>query len=129
MQLQLTSTSIIAVIAMVLPLVAMFSAMLFVVSTWAKNMREAQTYLTSLSFVILIPAVFSNIIGFTGMDKAPWLKYVPVLNVGAGLRQAFMGATDWGLVGVAALVHFALGWICWILILRMINRDQVLVRI
>jgi len=129
MALQLTPVSIAAIIAMVLPLVAMFSALLFVVSTWAKNMREAQTYLTSLSFVILIPAVFSNIIGFTGMDKAPWLKLVPVLNVGAGLRQALMGATDWSLVGVAAIVHLVVAIVCWQIILRMINRDRVLVRI
>lgn len=129
MELRLTPSALLAVIAMVLPLVAMFSSLLFVVSTWARNMREAQTFLTSISFVVLIPAVLSNVIGFTGIDKAPWLKFVPVLNVGAGLRQALMGSPDWALVGAAAVVHFIIAGLCVQLTLSLINRDRVLARI
>jgi len=129
MELKVSANSLAAIIAMVLPLVAMFSSLLFVVSTWAKNMRECQTYLTSVSFVVLIPAVLSNIIGFTGIDKAPWLKFVPILNVGAGLRQAFMGVPDWSLIGVALVVHLMIAAVCLRLTLRLINKDQVLVRI
>ncbi len=129
MLFRLDLTGIFAILAMVLPLVAMFSGILFAVSTWARNMREAQTYLTSVSFVVLIPALFSNLIGFTGVDKAIWLKFVPILSTGVGLRGAFLGTPDWTLILASGAIHLALGAICWVLIYRMMMRDRVLARI
>ncbi len=129
MLFRLDLAGILAILAMVLPLVAMFSGILFAVSTWARNMREAQTYLTSVSFVVLIPAVFSNLIGFTGVDKAIWLKFVPILSTGVGLRGAFLGTPDWTLILASGAIHLALGAICWVLIYRMMMRDRVLARI
>jgi sodium transport system permease protein len=129
MLFRLDLTGILAILAMVLPLVAMFSGILFAVSTWARNMREAQTYLTSVSFVVLIPAVFSNLIGFTGVDKAIWLKFVPILSTGVGLRGAFLGTPDWTLILASGAIHLALGAICYVMIYRMMLRDRVLARI
>ena len=129
MSLHLNVAGFFGILAMVVPLVVMFSGVLFAVSTWARNMREAQTYLTSVSFVVLIPAVFSNLIGFTGVDKAPWLKFVPVLSTGVGLRGAFIGSVDWTLVLMSGLVHVAIGALCWRLIYKMMQKDRVLARI
>lgn len=129
MSLHLDAAGLLGIIAMVVPLVVMFSGVLFAVSTWARNMREAQTYLTSVSFVVLIPAVFSNLIGFTGVDKAVWLKFVPVLSTGVGLRGAFIGAVDWTLVLASGFVHVAIGALCWRLIYGMMQKDRVLARI
>jgi sodium transport system permease protein len=103
------------VVALLVPLVALFAAVLIAVSTRARNMRESQTYLTLLSLVVLLPAVFSQFIGFTGLERAAWVKWTPVLGHAVGLREALMGRPDWGTVGASAVVGLgiaalALAW-------------------
>ncbi len=127
--LKIDGQSFLAILALVLPLVAMFATVLFAVSTWAKNMREAQTYLTSVSFVVLMPAVFSNLIGFTGVDKAIWLRFVPILGPAVGLRDAFLGKPDWAMIAICAIVNLAIAAVLWVAIQRMVRRDSVLMRI
>lgn len=126
--LRLDVQSFIAILALTLPLVAMFSGLLFSVSAWARNMREAQTYLTSISFVVLIPAVFSNLIGFTGIDQSPVIKFIPILNTAVGLRDALLGKSNWALIGVAAALHLVMAGLFALWIRRLMERDEILVR-
>lgn len=61
-------------------LVGFFASLMVSLASRARNIREAQTYLGLMSFLIIMPAVFSQIIGFTGMEHANWVNWVPVLN-------------------------------------------------
>lgn len=128
-EFQLDAMGAVAILAQVLPLVAMFTAMLFAVSAWAKNMREAQTYLTSVSFIVLVPAIFSNMIGFTGIDRSPWIGWVPILSTGVGLRDALLAKPNWMLVLSSGLVHLAIAWIIGLVVQRLLQRDTILVRV
>lgn len=119
----------VAVTTVLAPLVALFAAGLLAVSAYAKNMREAQTYLTSLGFVVLMPAIFSQFIGFTDLSKALWVRATPVLNASVAIREALVGKIDAvGLlmtIGSTALLAGAMLWIT----VRLFSREQVLARI
>lgn len=73
-------------------LVAFFASMMVSVSAYARNIREAQTYLGLLSFIIIMPAIFSQVIGFTGLERATWVQWTPVLNTALALKDLILGS-------------------------------------
>ncbi|MBS1714415.1 MAG: ABC transporter permease [Armatimonadetes bacterium] len=112
--LSISFASLAAMTLTLLPLVLLMAGILISVSAAAKNMREAQTYLTLVSFIVIMPAVFSQIIGFTDMQNALWVKLVPVLGSAVSLKEALLAKTDWpglfagmAVCGVLAAVFLA----------------------
>lgn len=93
--LSISFSSLAAMTLTLVPLVLLMAGILISVSAAAKNMREAQTYLTLVSFIVIMPAVFSQIIGFTDMQNALWVKLVPVLGSAVSLKEALLSKTDW----------------------------------
>src|SRR5207253_577554 len=51
---------ILTIVLVLIPTAAFFASMLIAISTYAKNPREAQSYLAGVSFVVLMPAVFGQ---------------------------------------------------------------------
>ncbi len=92
--LALSPLSAIAIVATLIPLVLFFSGMLLAVSTFGRNMREVNGYLSWLSFVVLVPAIASQFIGYTEFTTSPWLPFIPVLNSATVLREALMNNVD-----------------------------------
>ncbi|MCH8922602.1 MAG: ZIP family metal transporter, partial [Planctomycetes bacterium] len=72
--LHLSLLSIIGIGAILVPLVMFFAGVMLSVSAFAKNVREAQTYLTLVSFLVIMPAIFSQFIGFTESQNALWVR-------------------------------------------------------
>jgi len=112
-----------------LPAVALFAALMLAVSTNAKNMREAQTQLTLLSLLVLMPAMFSQFIGLTDWAKATWINAVPVLNTASAIRTAMQGKVELGnlAIGVAVNGVIALAAIYWAI--QLFKKEAVLVRV
>lgn len=115
-------------IVLILPLVAFFSGMLIAVSSFARNIREAQSYLGLVYMIVLIPAVFSQILGVTDFGKSMWINFVPVLNTAANIRTLFQGKPSMAgiaeSVGVGVVLAAIMLWVA----VRLFNREQVLDR-
>ncbi|MFQ3587193.1 MAG: ABC transporter permease [Fimbriimonadaceae bacterium] len=118
-----------AMLMVVVPLAAMFAAVLLAVSAAARNIRECQTQLTLLSFLVLMPAVFSQFIGFTDFATAGWIGWVPILNASVALQQAFQGQFRLDLVGPTATTSLVLAYAALVVAVRLFHREQVLIRI
>ncbi len=125
----ITPMSLAVIFAVLIPTVFLFAAMLIAISTYARNVREAQTQTTLLSFVVILPAIFSQFIGFTDYGSERWINAVPVLNAATSIRAALLGKYD----GIALLITFgvstALAAIAIAVAVRMFNREEVLVRV
>lgn len=120
---------LLSIAVVLVPLVALFAAVLLSISTFARNTREAQTYLTLVSFIVLMPAIFSQFIGFTDFAHAKWIPYVPVLNSATCIKDALMSKIDPFALAVTVIVSvvpaaLAVRWAVW-----MFNREQVLTRV
>lgn len=126
---RISGMSFFAIMAVLVPLVALFSAGMIAISAYARNVREAQTNLALMSFVVLMPAVFSQFIGFTDFAKAKWISTVPVLNSSMAIRDALKGIVDYNAVAITFAVNTALAAICLWLAIRMFSREQVLTRV
>jgi sodium transport system permease protein len=127
--LGINPTSIGTILLVLIPTVALFASLLVLVSSYAKNIREAQTHLSALSFVVIMPAIFVQFLGLTDLGKQLWINFIPILNTGANVRAAFMGRAE--LVPVLATigVSLVLALIGLKAAIWMFNREEVLTRV
>jgi sodium transport system permease protein len=127
--LGISPTAAVITIVVLLPTVAMFASLLLSFSTYAKNSREAQSYISLASFVVVIPAAFSQLIGLTDAASQGWVNFVPVLNTANNIRNALMGKPDWAGVAVTVLVSSIIALALLSLVVRLFNREEVLTRV
>ncbi len=126
--LGLTPKALLVLIILILPLVAFFSGALVAVSSYARNIREAQTYLSVVLLLVLLPAMFSQVIGLTEYANATWINFVPVLDTAANIRASLLGKTSWTGVGITVTEGIVLAAIMLRLAVYLFNREQVLDR-
>lgn len=125
----LTPGALAATFLVLVPLVLFFSGLLLAVSAAARNMREAQTYLTLVSFIVLMPAMFSQFLGFTDLGTQAWVRYTPILDTALVIRDALLGKTDWVLVVTAVGVSLCLAFLMLSIVSWLFRREQILTRV
>lgn len=116
---------LLAVVGMVLPIAVLFSASLLTISLFAKSFKEAQSYISPLIILIILPAVIGLL---PGVELNAKLALIPILNVSLACKELVSGVWNWqylalifGSTCVYAMV--ALG-----LAVRMFNRESVIFR-
>lgn len=108
--------SIVLLVSLLLPLTVFFAAVLLSLSIFAKSFKEAQSTITPLMIVIIVPAFIGLMPGMT-LDARTAL--VPILNVSLATRSIIAGTISVGLLAevyVSLIVLAALSlWVCtWI---------------
>ncbi len=125
LQLHLGLKSVIAVFAMALPLAVLFAAVLITIALFAKSYKEAQSYLTPMTFVVVIPAVASVL---PGIELTPKLALIPILNTSLVCKEIVAGTYHWNmilLIFLSSCVYAAAGLF---LAVKMFQRESVLFR-
>ncbi len=117
------------IIIVLIPTVAFFASLLIAVSTYAKNSREAQGYLAIISFVVLMPAIFGQVIGLTDLASNWWIRLIPVLNTSVTVREALQGKTSWSGLAITVAVGALLAFIGIRIAVHLFKREQVLTRV
>lgn len=117
------------VLAILIPMVAFFASLLLAVSTYAKNTREAQGYLAGINFIVILPAMMSQFIGYTEFANSQYLYLVPVLNTATIIRQVLQAKIDWGGVGITVGISLVLALLAMRLSIKLFTREQVLTRV
>lgn len=120
--------SVAAIVLVLLPTVALFAGVLIAISTYAKNSREAQTYLSLTSLLVMMPALFSQFIGYTEYASAKWVSLVPVLNASVAVRNALLGKLDAQSLIITAATSAVIAAVSIAIAVRLFNREQVLLR-
>ncbi len=127
--LGLSGAQIGTMVLVLIPAVAFFGSLLLALSAFAKNTREAQSSMGLVSLVVLMPALFGQIIGLTDLGSNWWIKLVPVLNTSMTLRESLQGKSD-GLGIVLTIVTGAvLAAIGIRIAVHLFRREQVLTRV
>ncbi len=76
------------VLLLLLPLVLLLSALQSMVAAFAKSYREAQTY---LSLLMLVPIIPSAVLSFMPIKAQAWMYAVPLLGQNLGIMQLLRG--------------------------------------
>ncbi len=116
---------LIAVLGMVLPIAVLFSAALLAISLFAKSFKEAQSYVSPLIFVIILPAVFGML---PGVELNAKLALVPILNVSLACKELVSGVWSWQYLALIFGSTSLYAAIALALAVRMFNRESVLFR-
>ena len=125
LNLNLGWLSVVAVFLMALPLAVLFSAVLMTIALFAKTYKEAQSYLTPMTFLVVIPAVASVM---PGVELTPKLALIPVLNTSLVCKEIIAGTYHWNsiiLIFASTCVYAAAAIF---LAVKMFQREDVLFR-
>jgi len=114
-----------SVFIMAIPLAVLFSSILITIATFAKSYKEAQTYITPLIFVIIIPAIAAML---PGVELNPKLALIPILNVSLLCKELVIGTYHWNYIAIifSSTCVYAAGAL--FLAIKMFQREEVLFR-
>lgn len=116
---------LIGVVAMVLPMAVLFAAALLAISLFAKSFKEAQSYVSPLIIVIILPAVIGML---PGVELNARLALVPVLNVSLVSKELVSGVWPWHYLALIFGSTCVYAGIALWLAVRMFSREDVIFR-
>jgi sodium transport system permease protein len=125
LHLSLGPLSVVAVFFMALPLAVLFSAVLMTIALFAKTYKEAQSYLTPLTFLVVIPAVASVM---PGVELTTKLALIPVLNTSLVCKEIITGTYHWNSIFVIFTSTCVYAGAAIFLAVKMFQREDVLFR-
>jgi len=118
-------TSVVAVFLMALPLSVLFSAVLMTVALFAKTYKEAQSYLTPMTFIVVIPAVASVL---PGVELTPKLALIPILNTSLVCKEIITGTYHWGSIATIFASTCVYAAVAIFVAVKIFQRESVLFR-
>ncbi|MGC4074706.1 MAG: ABC transporter permease [Nibricoccus sp.] len=116
---------VLSVVVLVLPLAVLFSALLMTVALFAKSHKEAQTYVSPLLIIVILPAVGAVL---PGVELTNTLSLVPILNIALISKELVAGTfplLPLALIFLSTCVYAAAALA---LAVRMFNRESVIFR-
>ena len=122
-RLDIGALEVVAILAGVVPLAFLASGAQLLVSTFARSFKEAQTYISLLIFVPVVPGMAATV---GALPTESWMVVVPSLGQQMLLTQV-LGGEDPGLTlflaaGVASLM---LGLLCVMLTARLFQHERI----
>jgi len=116
---------IFAVLLMVLPLTVLFSATMLTIALFAKSFREAQTYLSPLTILVILPAIASLL---PGVELNTRTALIPILSTSLVGKEIMAGNHPWGFIMLIFLSSCVYAAIALGAAVTMFNRESVLFR-
>jgi sodium transport system permease protein len=115
----------VGVLVMILPVAVLFSALLLALGLWARNAREAMTYIGPLMLVVIVPAAVGTL---PGIDLNARYALVPILNLSLACHEMLTGVWHWHYLALifASMSVYAVAALA--LAVRMFNRESVVFR-
>ena len=124
-QITITWKAILSVFLMVLPLAVLFSAALLAISLFAKSFKEAQSYVSPLMIVVVLPAVAALL---PGVELTAALALVPVLNTSLVSKEIVTGTYQWNYIALIFLSSCVYAALALAVAVRLFHRESVLFR-
>jgi sodium transport system permease protein len=93
--LSIDPLGVLGVLALILPVAVLFSSLLLTLAVFAKSFKEAQSYVTPLIFVVVLPAMAGML---PGVELNYRLALVPILNISLVSKEMLSGVWHWGYI-------------------------------
>ncbi|HTC61704.1 MAG TPA: ABC transporter permease [Candidatus Saccharimonadales bacterium] len=125
LQITITGKGLVSIFFVVLPLAVFFSAALLALSLFAKSFKEAQSYISPLMIVVVLPAIASLL---PGVELTPTLALIPVLNTSLVSKEIIGGTFHWNLIALIFLSSSVYAGIAIAIAVKLFQREDVLFR-
>lgn len=116
---------VLAVFALVIPVSIFFAGLLLAISLFAKSYKEAQSYVSPMMILAIVPAIAAFLPGFE-LNTA--LALVPVLNISLVSKEILTGVYDPGHISLVFLSMCAYALASIGFCLAMFRRESVIFR-
>jgi sodium transport system permease protein len=114
-----------SVFIMAVPLAVLFASLLLTIASFAKSYKEAQSYITPLLFIVILPAIAAML---PGVELDLKLALVPVLNVSLLCKELVIGTYHWNLIAIIFLSTCVYAAAALFIAVKMFQRESVLFR-
>ena len=118
-------SSILLMLSLLIPLCVFFAALLLSLSIYAKSFKEAQSIMTPLNLVVILPAILGML---PGIKLTVGTAMIPILNVCLATKDIISGTIQPGLLVVVYLSLFVLAALSLLFCTRWFNREDVIFR-
>ncbi|MGH9660007.1 MAG: ABC transporter permease, partial [Bryobacteraceae bacterium] len=109
-----------------LPLALMAASIMVAIGVFAKTYKEAQSYLTTLIFVVLFPAIVGMV---PGIEFNARLALIPIFNVSQLIKTIFLGEVTAATFAVTFLANAVYSAIAFSIAVRFFRNENVLFRV
>ena len=125
LQITITGKAVASIFFVVLPLAVFFSAALLALSIFAKSFKEAQSYISPLMIVLVLPAVAALL---PGVELSPALALIPVLNTSLVSKEIITGTYRWDMIALIFLSSSLYAIAAIAIAVKLFQREDVLFR-
>ncbi|MBO0720818.1 MAG: ABC transporter permease [Blastocatellia bacterium] len=109
----------------IIPTAIMTSSIIIAVATQAKSYKEAQSYLTPLLVVAILPSMVSFL---PGIKLSAGLALIPIVNISQLIKELILG--DWSWIGYSLTLGSTLAYaaIAFFIAVRVFKNERILFR-
>ncbi|MCH2232144.1 MAG: ABC transporter permease [Crocinitomicaceae bacterium] len=94
----LSADFIIMLFLLLIPLTVFIAGIMIPIAVYAKSFKEAQSIITPLNIVIILPAMVGF---FPGIELTAVTACIPIVNVVLATKELIAGTLDYGLLGLS----------------------------
>lgn len=116
---------IVGVFAMIAPVAVLFAAVLLAVALFAKSYKEAQSYVSPLIIIVIMPAVVGML---PGIELSAKTALIPILNLSLVCKEMLSGVWNWPYIGLIFGSSCLYAGIALAFAVKMFNREDVMFR-
>ncbi len=124
LQIHIGIVTILSIFIMVLPVAVLFAAGLMTIALFAKSYKEAQSYISPVMFIVIIPAVAAML----PIDLTAKLSLVPILNASLLCKELVTGTYHWTFIAIIFCSTCVYAGVALFLAVKMFQREDVLFR-
>ena len=124
LQLHIGIFTVLSIFIMVLPVAVLFAAGVMTVSLFAKSYKEAQSYVSPLMIIVIIPAVAAML----PIDLTAKLALVPILNASLLCKELVTGTYHWNFIAIIFSSTCVYAAAALFLAVKMFQRESVMFR-
>jgi sodium transport system permease protein len=125
MPMLIDPVGLIGVFAMVVPVAVLFAAVELTVALFAKSFKEAQSYVSPLMIVVIMPTAMGML---PGIELSAKTALIPIMNLSLVCKEMLSGTWNWDYIalifGSSAVYAGIALWLC----VKMFNREDVIFR-
>jgi sodium transport system permease protein len=116
---------ILGVFLMIAPVAMFFAALLLTIALFAKSYKEAQSYISPMIIVVIMPAMMGML---PGLELTAKTALVPILNLSLVCKEMLSGVWHWPYIALIFGSTCVYAAAAVALCVRMFNREDVMFR-
>jgi sodium transport system permease protein len=125
LQIEFQPLALLLTASLVLPVAALYSALLLAVGLYARSFKEAQSYTVPLQFLLVLPMMVSLL---PDVEAESHLAWIPFVNISMLMKELLKGNYLWGFYGITLASTLVLTALSLWVAARLFQRESVMLR-